>query len=78
MLSVDNSEENGKKYSELQKEVIALKKAKKVLLEENNSLKTQLERVTTERNELKINDTKAKALIKTFKSAINEFDNPTE
>ena len=78
VIMVDNSEENGKKYSELQKEVIALKKAKKVLLEENNSLKTQLERVTTERNELRINDTKAKALIKTFKSAINEFDNPTE
>ena len=78
VIMVDNSEENEKKYSELQKEVIALKKAKKVLLEENNSLKTQLERVTTERNELKINDTKAKALIKTFKSAINEFDNPTE
>ena len=73
-----NDEQNRKKYSELQKEVIALKDAKKILLEENNSLKTQLEEVTTERNELKVNDTNAKQLIKTFKSAINDYENPTE
>ena len=73
-----NDEQNRKKYSELQKEVTALKEAKEVLLEENNSLKTQLDEVTTERNELKVNDARSKQLIKTFKSAINDFENPTE
>lgn len=73
-----NNPENDKKYSELQKEVSTLRKAKKILLEENKNLKIQLDETTSERDELKVNDTKAKALIKTFKSAINDFENPTE
>ena len=73
-----NNPENGEKYSKLQKEVAILRETKKILLEENKNLKVQLDEISSERDELKFNDEKTKTLIKTFKEAINDYENPTE
>ena len=73
-----NNPENEESYSKLQNQVSTLKKARKILIEENENLKRNLEETTYKINELKVNNEKANQLIKTFKNALNNFDNSTE
>ena len=73
-----NNPENEESYSKLQNQVSLLKKSKKILLEENEKIKMELQKTTSERDELKKRDIKTKELIKSFKIAMNNYENPAE
>ena len=73
-----NNPENEESYSKLQNQVSLLKESKKILLEENEKIKMELQKTTSERDELKKRDIKTKELIKSFKIAMNNYENPAE
>ena len=66
------------KYSSLQKQIKDLKEEKRLLEEEKTRRNNELEEKKQECKRLNKENENAKVLIKTFKSAINEFENPTE
>ena len=66
------------KYSSLQKQIKDLKEARRLLEEDNKQISQELEKTNQECNRLRTENENAKVLIKTFKSAIDSFENPTE
>lgn len=74
----NNNYDNERSYSSLEKKVKKLTEAGRIFEQENKELKNKNEILTTENSKLNEENEKAKVLIKTFKSAINEFENPTE
>lgn len=74
-VSAPNGEQ---KYSSLQKQIKMLKEEKRRLLEENKNQKEELTEKTKKCEELTNENENAKILVKTFKKAINSFENPTE
>ena len=73
--TVKNSEQ---KYSSLQKQIKDLKEERRLLEEENKRINNELEETSQKCSRLNTECAKAKVLVKTFKSAINNFENPTE
>ena len=66
------------KYSSLQKQIKDLKVEKRLLLEEKKKRDKELVETNQECQRLTEENEKAKLLIKTFKNAINDFENPAE
>ena len=74
-VSAPNGEQ---KYSSLQKQIKDLKEERRLLIEENKKISTQLQETNQECKRLNEDNEKAKLLVKTFKCAINDFENPAE